>query len=637
MSLFDDLLSAFRQDVVTTRYETWDRLLDYCRRSANPDRTSGAAQWPATGTTTLDARSDAVCTALQLTNFWQDLERDWAKGRLYVPLEIVRAAGADEARSRRAAGSRPPGGRRSRVPPADTRRLFLDGRAVADGVTRPAAVGTARDLAWRRAHSRSARSGRLRRVPTRGRARLDRRRGDRRAHGRLALNVPWHARPASTTRFSRCRKTKRQAIIAVLDFCRAVDDGVDLATAPADAGVAAIGAWRREVDRVFGSGEPATPAGRQLQPCRPQRSISPVSDFDALVDGVAMDASPRRYETFADLEPYCHRVASAVGLMCVRIFGYRDPAVRDYARDLGVALQLTNILRDVGVDFRRGRVYLPMEDLDAVRMHRRRHPAARSSTPDGASAVERLRAVLEHHAARRACLLLARRPRAARRRRPEPRCRRDHARDLLGAAAAHRARAVRRLQLSHPCAPAGAGTHRARYLVERSPSGRPARSTMTTDVVVIGAGFAGLSAAVRLADRGQRVVVVEEAPRLGGRATAFTDRETGERVDNGQHVLFGCYRETYAFLDALGTESLAPLQPRLSVTMPTARRRAFELACPRLPPPWHLIARRAAMARAAAARRLSALGLRSLARGGARATARSPRPRVCLAMTGRSG
>ena len=90
---------------------------------------------------------------------------------------------------------------------------------------------------------------------------------------------------------------------------------------------------------------------------------------------------------------------------------------------------------------------------------------------------------------------------------------------------------------------------------------------MTADVVVIGAGFAGLSAAVRLTDAGLRVAVVEEAPRLGGRATAFTDRETGERVDNGQHVLFGCYRETYAFLRRIGTESLAPLQRRLALTL----------------------------------------------------------------------
>ena len=77
-----------------------------------------------------------------------------------------------------------------------------------------------------------------------------------------------------------------------------------------------------------------------------------------------MDAAGTRYRTFADLEPYCHRVASAVGLICAEIFEYRERGVLDYARDLGVALQLTNILRDVGVDFRNDRRYLPDEDLD---------------------------------------------------------------------------------------------------------------------------------------------------------------------------------------------------------------------------------------------------------------------------------
>ena len=135
---------------------------------------------------------------------------------------------------------------------------------------------------------------------------------------------------------------------------------------------------------------------------------------------------------------------------------------------------------------------------------------------------------------------------------------------------------------------------------------------MTADVVVMGAGFAGLSAAVRLADAGVRVVVVEEAPRLGGRATAFTDRETGERVDNGQHVLFGCYRETYAFLRRLGTDRLAPVQRRLALTMIGPDGRAARLQCPDWRPPWHLVGGVLRWRALSLSERLSAVRLRSV-------------------------
>lgn len=113
---------------------------------------------------------------------------------------------------------------------------------------------------------------------------------------------------------------------------------------------------------------------------------------------------------------------------------------------------------------------------------------------------------------------------------------------------------------------------------------------MAKPVVVIGAGCAGLSAAVRLAAGGCRVLVVEQAPRLGGRATAFTDRVTGARVDNGQHALFGCYRETYAFLRTLGTDGLAPLDPQLALTMADVDGGLHQLTCPSWPAPWHLLA-----------------------------------------------
>ena len=154
---------------------------------------------------------------------------------------------------------------------------------------------------------------------------------------------------------------ERQAITAVFDFCRAVDDAVDLEP-DAHLAMAALEKWRREVASVFEELTPETPQGVALQPfVKPFRL--PRVQFDALIDGVAMDATPQRYQTFSDLEPYCHRVASSVGLMCAEIFGYREPGVLDYARDLGVALQLTNILRDVAVDFGRDRVYLPQDEF----------------------------------------------------------------------------------------------------------------------------------------------------------------------------------------------------------------------------------------------------------------------------------
>lgn len=110
------------------------------------------------------------------------------------------------------------------------------------------------------------------------------------------------------------------------------------------------------------------------------------------------------------------------------------------------------------------------------------------------------------------------------------------------------------------------------------------------DVVVIGAGFAGLSAAARLASRGARPLVVEARSRLGGRATAFADRETGALVDNGQHVLLGCYRETFAFLREIGAADNVRLDRQLAVTMIDREGRKSRLSCPPLPPPLHLLA-----------------------------------------------
>lgn len=131
------------------------------------------------------------------------------------------------------------------------------------------------------------------------------------------------------------------------------------------------------------------------------------------------------------------------------------------------------------------------------------------------------------------------------------------------------------------------------------------------DAIVVGAGFAGLSAAVRMARGGARVLVLEARARLGGRATAFTDRETGEVVDNGQHVLLGCYTETFKFLDHIGALGNLRIQPQFAVTMVDRSGRRSRLVCPSLPAPFHLLAGVLEWDALSAADKLSALRMRA--------------------------
>jgi phytoene synthase len=153
---------------------------------------------------------------------------------------------------------------------------------------------------------------------------------------------------------------ERRAIVAVWDFCRAVDDATD---EPETASPEAeLEKWRKELAACYDGGEPSTPQGVRLAPFI-RRFGLPRDAFDAVIDGVEMDLGSRRYETYDDLYAYCIRVASAVGLICVEIFGCRHPGSRQYAIELGVALQLTNILRDVPGDLDRGRVYIPQADM----------------------------------------------------------------------------------------------------------------------------------------------------------------------------------------------------------------------------------------------------------------------------------
>lgn len=158
---------------------------------------------------------------------------------------------------------------------------------------------------------------------------------------------------------------QRDALKQVYEFCRVVDDIVD-ERPPGEDGVTAaregLDQWRREVARIYGQGEPETDLGRTLAESG-KRFAFPRHGFDEIIAGCEMDLERTIYATEDELRLYCFRVASCVGLLCIAIFGDDSPAAQRYAEHLGLALQYTNILRDVGEDALRGRVYLPQSLL----------------------------------------------------------------------------------------------------------------------------------------------------------------------------------------------------------------------------------------------------------------------------------
>ncbi len=157
-------------------------------------------------------------------------------------------------------------------------------------------------------------------------------------------------------------KAKRDGMSALYAFCREVDDVADHETAPVEQRREQLAAWRADVKRACDGETPELQVNRELQPVI-RRYRLPFELFNELLKGVEMDLDIRRYENYEALELYCYRVASVVGLLSIEIFGYQNPACRDYAVYLGKALQLTNILRDVRTDAERGRVYFPLSEL----------------------------------------------------------------------------------------------------------------------------------------------------------------------------------------------------------------------------------------------------------------------------------
>lgn len=366
-----EMLRAFRQDAIKTRYTDWAELIDYCRFSANPvgrfllqlHGECASAQAPA----------DALCTALQILNHLQDCGKDHESlGRIYVPLQWMMLAGGEKAFFT--------------PPQAPARRLVID--AMLDRVDE--LIDRARALPERlqnkrlRAQSMATialaerLSGLLRRSdPVAGRVEVSKTDA---SHAFLAGLRGLVSKPVngdSRITETAVRKSgssfrlgmqslsheRRRAIHAVYAFCRAVDDIADGA-APAFERINALREWRREIDRLHRA--PESPIGRELARAASLFKL-PLGECHALLDGMETDSADRvRLSGDADLHLYGRRVAGSVGTLSVHIFGV--PKARDFALGLGRTLQLVNILRDVDEDAVRERVYVPLSRLAQLGM-----------------------------------------------------------------------------------------------------------------------------------------------------------------------------------------------------------------------------------------------------------------------------
>jgi squalene synthase HpnC len=410
---FADLLKAFRHDQTVNRYPNWDAVLDYCVYSANP---VGRLVLYLCGYRDPERQhlSDATCTALQLANFWQDVSRDLEKGRIYIPLDIAASHEVSEADivAKNFTDAYP---RLMKELIARTRVLFNQGLPLTKLVNARLSVdlemfsrgGLAvldaieaagyNTLQHRPSIGKTKQAGLLARLLL--------------SHAATKLNLAYvgarHAVPEAPNRIASASsssststtsisasydaclqiakaahsnfyyaffllpKSRREGIVALYAFMRLIDDvadeGEDLAVKQRG-----LAKWRAALDTAV-TDSPLSPESDSTPPGAAavlpalvdtmRRYNMPARYLHDLISGAEMDLTVRDYQTFDRLREYCYRVAGTVGLTCTHVFGFTDPRALDLAEKLGLAFQLTNIIRDVHDDHALGRVYIPEEDL----------------------------------------------------------------------------------------------------------------------------------------------------------------------------------------------------------------------------------------------------------------------------------
>ena len=410
---FADLLKAFRQDQAVKRYPTWDAVLDYCVYSANP---VGRLVLYLCGYRDEERQrlSDATCTALQLANFWQDVSRDLEIGRIYIPLDRAAAHGLSEQDIvGRKFDARYVSLMKELI--EYTRALFGKGMPLVKKVEGKlsvdlemfsrgglAVLDSIEAMGYDTLHRRPEVS-KVKQVGLLGRALITHVLGtsDVSRNGGFAREGASYVASDSTeaeisAAYSQCHqiarkagsnfypaffllpKAKRDGIVALYAFMRLIDDVSDEGTDVA-AKQRGLARWRAALDEAITGQSQAFDgnAARSLQggDLYGQREVLPalvdtMEHFQMparylhdLISGAEMDLTIREYPTFERLKEYCYRVAGTAGLTCTHIFGFSDSRALDLAEKLGLAFQLTNIIRDVREDYSIGRIYLPEEDL----------------------------------------------------------------------------------------------------------------------------------------------------------------------------------------------------------------------------------------------------------------------------------
>jgi squalene synthase HpnC/squalene synthase HpnD len=399
---FADLLKAFRQDQTVKRYPTWDSVLNYCIYSANP---VGRLVLYLCGYRDEQRHrlSDATCTALQLANFWQDVSRDLEKGRIYIPLDAAAAHGLTETDIvERRFDDRYVNLTKDLI--ARTRTLFAEGMPLSKMVDSRlsvdldmfsrgglAVLDAIEASGYDTLHVRPS-IGKGKQVRLLGRALVNHLvakdskpaatnqatnqvSDQERLADSLALSYEECHRIARSSHsnfyyaFFLLPRKRRDGLAALYAFMRLVDDVADESD-DVSAKQRGLAKWRAALDDAV-NGNPRAKSSSPSEAAQVlpalvdtmRRYKMPARYLHDLISGAEMDLTVNSYATLDRLREYCYRVAGTVGLTCTHVFGFHDARALDLAEKLGLAFQLTNIIRDVRDDYAMGRVYLPAEDL----------------------------------------------------------------------------------------------------------------------------------------------------------------------------------------------------------------------------------------------------------------------------------